>query len=608
MVVVPDYRPTEIFCSYSHADADYREDMKKSLALLMQDGTAQIWTDQEIVPGHSLSKEIYERMDRTHIFVFLLSPDFLDSQACIEEWEYARTKARTGHPVSRIPIVIRQCPWKEFLDKYDEDLLALPQDGKPVSTFVNKDEAWYQVYQGIAKVITELRSAYVSKPEFLNSINTTEFISDKNIRLEDIYIFPRLIATNAAENNQRRSTTISTDENGLLATDFALIHGDVKSGKSSLAKHIYMWLIARERPVLLLTPPPPGKQLRRFIADEFNQQYSGDFSEWLKLPDKTLIIDRIPVSKRGIDLLDIARELFDRVILIIPTETYLTMFFDDTRLTDFKRFEIACLSLSQQEDLIRRRLALLADGRPLTDGYIDQIEKDINSIIISDRIVPRYPFYVLSVLQTQETYMPSNMAITSYVHCYYALILAKIIQAGVSNADDEINACFNFASHLAYATYLHKLCEQNQNFDFDAFLDDYNSRYIIRNSIINRLKHPEFGIIDEHGTFRAEYIYYYMLGKYLASNHAIAAPIIASLCSSTHQEDSCLTLLFTIHHTDDSGIIDDLLENARTVLEGINSATLSQDETKRFTDILARLPDTVLSKPQSTEEMSVSAC
>ena len=90
---------------------------------------------------------------------------------------------------------------------------------------------------------------------------------------------------------------------------------------------------------------------------------------------------------------------------------------------------------------------------PISDGLVDRAEKHVNSVIISDKVVPRYPFYVLSILQTYEAYMPSNLSVTSYGHCYYVLIFASLVRAGISRTDDAINACFNFAEHLAYDIY-----------------------------------------------------------------------------------------------------------------------------------------------------------
>ena len=113
---------------------------------------------------------------------------------------------------------------------------------------------------------------------------------------------------------------------------------------------------------------------------------------------------------------------------------------------------------------------------PVTDGYVDQVEDHVNSVIISDRIVPRYPFYVLSILQTYEVYMPGNMSITSYGHCYYVLIVASLIRTGISGADDDINACFNFAENLAFEIYKHR---ENSEipFDFPSFLKRYEERF-----------------------------------------------------------------------------------------------------------------------------------
>ena len=122
---------------------------------------------------------------------------------------------------------------------------------------------------------------------------------------------------------------------------------------------------------------------------------------------------------------------------------------DDDRLARFRVVEILPLTHAKQEQLIRRRLSL--SDRPdthVTDGRIDQVENQVNAVIISNRIVPRYPFYVLSILQTYEAFMPTNMSITSHGYCYQVLIIAHLLKAGISRSDDEIDSCFNFVERL----------------------------------------------------------------------------------------------------------------------------------------------------------------
>ena len=66
----------QLFYSYSHKDARHKESMEKALALLQVDGLLQQWSDQQILPGQSISTKVRERMDQANILVFLFSPDF----------------------------------------------------------------------------------------------------------------------------------------------------------------------------------------------------------------------------------------------------------------------------------------------------------------------------------------------------------------------------------------------------------------------------------------------------------------------------------------------------------------------------------------------------
>ena len=115
-----------LFYSYSHKDAQYRDNMEIALSLLKRDKLLKDWSDRNILPGQSISKEIKEEMNKADIFVFLLSQDFIASNACMEEWEYAKQLSAEGKPIFRIPIILRDCSWEDLLS--DDDIKALPND------------------------------------------------------------------------------------------------------------------------------------------------------------------------------------------------------------------------------------------------------------------------------------------------------------------------------------------------------------------------------------------------------------------------------------------------------------------------------------------------
>ena len=182
---------------------------------------------------------------------------------------------------------------------------------------------------------------------------------------------------------------------------------------------------------------------------------------------------------------------------------------------------------------------------------MDQIEQRVNHIIVSNKIVPRYPFFVLSILESFESFMPGSVPITSFGNCYYALIVSRLVHAGIKS-DDAINSCFNFLEELAYATYVSKSYEATDELDLSAFVVQYREDFIIHDALLNRLKHSEFGVIDTNGAFRTDYIYYFMLGKYLANSQKTKYDVVERLCENSHTENNFLTILFTIHHTNDN--------------------------------------------------------
>ena len=281
--------------------------------------------------------------------------------------------------------------------------------------------------------------------------------------------------------------------------------------------------------------------------------------------------------------------------MLVSSDVYYSFFKNESRIAEFRALKIEQLTRVQQESLIRKRLALSGEDRPVTDGFVDQVEKQVNSVIISNRILPRYPFYVLSILQTYEAYMPTNMAVTSYGHCYHVLIVAYLKQSGISTADSAVTACFNLAEQLAFELYGYRQSRQEGPFSFDQFLARYNRQFLIEPPMVNRLRDPSYGIIRPDGTFRSEYMYYYFLAKYLAGHPVEGKPIISAMCENIQQEGNYLTLLFVIHHATDKSIIDDILVRTMVTLEEVQAASLNREETKKFASLLHALPENVLS-------------
>ena len=195
--------------------------MEKALALLRRDGFLRQWSDQKITPGFSISSEIRTEMGQSEIMAFLLSPDFINSDECVKEWKLAKEMADSGKNIIRIPIIIRPCPWIDFLG--EDDLMALPKDGNPVSEFEIQDVAWQQVYKGIKSVTELLRRTFSPKSEFLEEISRTDFLSQSHLMLQDLYVFPRLASEDPQSNEQQFKEITLTEQTELLGSKYVLV-------------------------------------------------------------------------------------------------------------------------------------------------------------------------------------------------------------------------------------------------------------------------------------------------------------------------------------------------------------------------------------------------
>lgn len=591
-----------LFYSYSHKDAQYKQNMENALAQLRTEGLLQEWSDLNILPGRSISEKIREKMDEADIFVFLLSPDFISSDECMKEWRYAQQLSAEGKLIFRIPIILRDCSWQDLLGK--DNVKALPGDGKPVANFDSEDTAWQQVYEGVKEVVNQLKKTCILKPEFRQEMEKTDFLSLEHVKLQDIYVHPTLSYYPPEVQDERIERKTINDQTELLANRYVLIHGEETSGKTAFGRHLFLSLVSNvSTPVLHIDLKEVTRKPNESVfSDAYYRQFSGDYSLWEQQEGKILILDNLSSGSNQIELIELATSIFEKIIVTLPSDTYYSFFRDDPRLVDFLEMKIQPLNQIQQEELIKKRLSLSDRQEPIADGFVDQIESHVNSIIISNKIVPRYPFFVLSILQTYEGFMPDDMSITSYGHCYQVLIIASLVKSGISREDNALNTCFNFAEKLAFQIYQKHKLQAWSTSDFEEFVDKYKKDFIIPESIFKRLQKEDYGIINSDGSFKTQFMYYFFLGRYLSQEAEKNKPIIEQMCDHSHVSSNYLTLLFVIHHTNESEIIDDILIRTLCALDSLTPVRLNPKETASFNGFINKLPENILSNRSVAEE------
>lgn len=167
-----------VFFSYSHVDEDLRDQLETQLAALKRQGVIETWHDRRISAGEELSNVIDQHINSADIVLLLVSPDFIASDYCYEiETKRAMERHRAGE-ATVIPVILRPCEWK---GTPFGQLLASPRDGKPVTQWPDRDEAFLQVAQAIRKAAERLDQHAVTAHRTSSSLTPARSTGPNNV-------------------------------------------------------------------------------------------------------------------------------------------------------------------------------------------------------------------------------------------------------------------------------------------------------------------------------------------------------------------------------------------------------------------------------------------
>ncbi len=582
-----------VFYSYSHENEAYRIELEKWLTILRSENYIEEWHDRKILPGDNWNSEIDEHKDKADIILLLFSQDFISSSACEKEMKYAIRKQKEK---KIIPIILKICTWRDVCG----GIQALPKNGKPIDEWDKEEKAWENIYEEIKKVVNCLRESFNLKSDFEKDLNKIEFVSQdrEHLVIDDIFIFPNISQSsmNIEEENEVDSIESFVNNENKNIT----IIGDDLSGKTTICKQIFRKSIKMGYNPILLDGEIiyKSKNFEEIIKKAFNYQFTGDYRIWKEKRKKIVIIDNYH-HKISSNIIEFLKSFFDRIFIVINIEEYLVYFRDESVIADFDLFTIKALSYVKQEKLIRKWKALSDEKNiaPIEDIEIDQIEEKLNSIITRSQIVPRYPFYILSILQTLEAFMPRDYKVTAYGHCYQALITAQLIMKNVKLND--IDSCFNFLMHLSHKIFL--LNQKKTEFTklkFDEFRKEYENQFIISKNIVQKIINNEYPILrfndfENIVKFEYPYVYFYFLGKYFSENPD--KKLFEKMCEEIYRKEYAFLLIFTIHHANTQELIDEILLHCMCSFDYSKPAQLDREETMFMNALILELPKSILS-------------
>jgi hypothetical protein len=150
------------FICYAHEDSEVVDGLKKQLAIFQKNGLLNLWSDGKILSGEEWDKSIKLQLEKADLVLLFISPDFINSDY-IETVELKAALARHAKgEVRLIPIIVHPCFWQEYFNI--GNFQALPSKGRPIlsSHFPHKNEAFFEIAEGIKKSAEDLRAKKIA--------------------------------------------------------------------------------------------------------------------------------------------------------------------------------------------------------------------------------------------------------------------------------------------------------------------------------------------------------------------------------------------------------------------------------------------------------------
>lgn len=147
----------KVFCCYAREDQALLSKLRTQLIPLQREGLIEIWYDGEISAGTHWETELHEQLNTAQVILLLISPRFIASDYCYGiEMKTAVERDERGEALV-IPIILSPVHWQEA--PFGK-LQVLPKDAKPLTTWRNRDDALFNVADGIRKSIKKLNASF----------------------------------------------------------------------------------------------------------------------------------------------------------------------------------------------------------------------------------------------------------------------------------------------------------------------------------------------------------------------------------------------------------------------------------------------------------------
>ena len=440
------------------------------------------------------------------------------------------------------------------------------------------------------------------------------------LTLPDLFVYPDLEPIGQTDDFMSRDY-IDSKEIPKLKYKSIIIEGEEQSGKTSLLYTYFSQLYAEGfYPLYVKGRDLKTHKIKNIIRNSLKEQYKRSFNEtkYISLPStkRILLIDDLDqcplIGNTKENLINNLSNEFSKIIITLYTDNeiqYLTK--NDTLFKDANFFRITPLGYCKRNTLIEKWVRLGIDTNIVDSSSIsDQINKtfDIITNLLGEQLVPSYPIFILSLLQTYNNNSQSfNLQETTYAYCYHSLIILSLFREGTNK--ETVGSIFNFLTELAYYLYSNTKNEINES-EFYDFYETYKRTFSFSFSfekIIELLtKSRLIKEDDNYYYFAYKYLSYYLSAKKISTliSDGKGESEIDKLCKSLYQEQSANILIFITHHTPNNNLIQELLFSSLLPFEDYKPITLKRDDPffSFLTSFISEIKEEIVLKETDPDE------
>jgi hypothetical protein len=423
------------------------------------------------------------------------------------------------------------------------------------------------------------------------------------LRLQDIFIPPDFHEINYEAEYERAGEAkprIVRGENGvdrILCTTHVLITGENQSGKTCLAKTLFLRLLDSGLVPVLIDGsgprPPTDERVYEWLEGKSVTYYGHAAREDYRQVDRArrvVIVDnyhcfRLRAAEKRRLIANLGK--FAGHIILLANELALAV--DDVThpnsrneaAAPFVRLHIMPLSRVRRDQLIDKWLLLGARAEDTAERLAHrtvQLNQTIDALV-GRNYVPPYPVYLVCVLQASEAATPIDLRASTQGY-FYELFIRMALARGRDRVEYDFMAAY--LAHLGYALFKEGARDVGR-----GRLEEIHSTYEHAHDVTRSFDRMIDLLVDQDilqatddvYRFRYNYLYYFFVASYMRDhiNEAEVRTLIRDMSQNLYIDENANIMLFLAHLSRDPIILGEMLGAASGLLAEVPAASLSGD-------------------------------